>query len=142
MSSRWILFIIAILAGAGLGLLYGWVINPVDYVDTAPDTLRIDYKTDFVLMVAEAYQGESDPVVCVSHADAAAYAEWISRTTGQRYRLPSGPEWREIGAGERIANRPLAEWVGERGLVNSGGNRRPDAARGYADVGFRLVRDL
>ena len=50
MTSRWILFIFAILVGAGLGLLYGWVINPVDYVDTTPDTLRIDYKTDYVLM--------------------------------------------------------------------------------------------
>jgi hypothetical protein len=61
MTSRWILFFIAILVGAGLGLLYGWVINPVDYVDTTPDTLRIDYKTDYVLMVAEAYQGDSNP---------------------------------------------------------------------------------
>ena len=61
MISRWILFIISILVGLGLGLLYGWVINPVDYVDTTPDTLRIDYKTDYVLMVAEAYQGDINP---------------------------------------------------------------------------------
>ncbi|MFC1879517.1 hypothetical protein ACFLZW_06345 [Chloroflexota bacterium] len=61
MRSRWILFLIAILIGAGLGLLYGWVVNPVDYVDTTPDTLRVDYKTDYVLMVAEAYQGDVNP---------------------------------------------------------------------------------
>jgi hypothetical protein len=59
--ARWIRFLVAILAGIGLGLLYGWRINPVDYVDTTPDTLRIDYKTDYVLMVAEAYRGEGDP---------------------------------------------------------------------------------
>ena len=58
--SRWFLFLIAILVGVGLGLLYGWVINPIDYVDTSPDTLRVDYKTDYVLMVAEAYQGDMD----------------------------------------------------------------------------------
>ena len=58
--SRWIGFLIAILIGIGLGLLYGWVFNPIDYVDTSPDTLRIDYKTDYVLMVAEAYQGDEN----------------------------------------------------------------------------------
>lgn len=40
-------------------MYYGWVLNPVDYVDTAPDSLRYDYKTDYVLMVAEAYQVEN-----------------------------------------------------------------------------------
>lgn len=58
--SRWVRFFLAILAGIALGLLYGWVISPVNYVDTTPDTLRVDYKTDYVLMVAESYQGNSD----------------------------------------------------------------------------------
>lgn len=57
---RWIGFIITLGIGAALGLLYGWVIDPIKYVDTAPDTLRIDYKSDYVLMVAEAYQTEQD----------------------------------------------------------------------------------
>lgn len=63
--SRWIRFFIAILIGAGLGLAYGWLINPIEYIDTSPDTLRIDYKTDYVLMVAEAYQGEKDSALAV-----------------------------------------------------------------------------
>jgi hypothetical protein len=58
--SRWFRFLIAILVGIVLGLVYGWVISPVRYVDTSPDTLRVDYKTDYVLMVAEAYQHEKD----------------------------------------------------------------------------------
>jgi hypothetical protein len=58
--SRWLRFFIAILVGIGLGLLYGWVISPVEYVDTSPDTLRVDYKTDYVLMVSEAFQGDRD----------------------------------------------------------------------------------
>jgi hypothetical protein len=58
--SRWIRFLFAILVGIALGLLYGWVVNPVEYVDTTPDTLRIDYKTDYVLMVAEAHHGVED----------------------------------------------------------------------------------
>lgn len=58
--SRWVRFLLAIAAGIGLGLLYGWVINPIEYVDTTPGTLKIDYKTDYVLMVAEIYQADSD----------------------------------------------------------------------------------
>lgn len=58
--SRWIAFIIAIALGAAAGMLYGWVINPVEYVDTAPNSLRIDYKTDYVLMIAEAYSLDLD----------------------------------------------------------------------------------
>ena len=57
---RWILFFIVMAIGAAAGLYYGWVINPVEYVDTAPASLRMDYKTDFVLMVAEAYRVENN----------------------------------------------------------------------------------
>jgi hypothetical protein len=54
--SRWTKFLIAVALGAVVGLFYGWVVNPVEYVDIAPSSLRVDYKTDYVLMVAEAYQ--------------------------------------------------------------------------------------
>lgn len=57
---RWIRFLLAILLGIAGGLLYGWLLNPVKYVDTTPDSLRVDYKTDYALMVAEAYAAESD----------------------------------------------------------------------------------
>ncbi len=38
-------------------------------------------------------QTDSDPVVCVSWDDARAYAGWLSKETGKRYRLPSEAEW-------------------------------------------------
>jgi hypothetical protein len=60
MSRRLLGFLIAIGVGIVAGLLYGWVINPVKYVDTTPDTLRSDYKTDYVLMVAEVYRANPD----------------------------------------------------------------------------------
>jgi hypothetical protein len=61
MPLRWISFFVAILVGAVIGLYYGWVINPVQYVDTTPASLRDVYKTDYVWMVAEAYQIEHNP---------------------------------------------------------------------------------
>ena len=57
---RWLLPLLALILGISLGLLYGWVISPVQYVDTTPDTLRADYRADYVLMVAEAYRSEQD----------------------------------------------------------------------------------
>jgi hypothetical protein len=58
--SRWSLFLIVLVVGIGLGLLYGWVINPVSYQDTTLESLRIDYKTDYTLMVAEVYHQTND----------------------------------------------------------------------------------
>jgi hypothetical protein len=58
---RWVLIAIALILGAGLGLAYGWYVDPVDFFDLTPDTLRADYKADYVLMTAEAYRVEQDP---------------------------------------------------------------------------------
>jgi len=60
-SSRWLFILIALVAGIGSGLAYGWFIDPVEFFDLTPDTLRADYKADYVLMVAEAYRSEQDP---------------------------------------------------------------------------------
>ncbi len=63
--SRWTLPLLALLIGIAFGLAYGWVISPVEYVDTTPDTFRADYRADYVLMVAEAYQTEQNPDLAV-----------------------------------------------------------------------------
>lgn len=60
-SSNWIKIIIAAIIGIALGLMYGWIIQPVQYTDVTPDILRADYRADYVLMVAEAHQSEQDP---------------------------------------------------------------------------------
>ena len=64
-SSKIIKVIIALAIGIALGLVYGWVVEPVEYTDVTPDVLREDYRVDYVLMTAEAYQTDFD-------ADAAA----------------------------------------------------------------------
>jgi hypothetical protein len=55
---RLIWFILSIAAGVAIGLAYGWLVKPAGYGGTQPATLRIDYKADYVLMVAEIYQKE------------------------------------------------------------------------------------
>jgi hypothetical protein len=97
-------------------------------------------------------QGSSEPVVCVSLADAQAYARWYSQRTGHRYRLPSEAESRQTAP--EISGREIALWLRDCGStcsdhkVRGGSWRNPQssrvlsAERGYDDVGFRLVREL
>jgi hypothetical protein len=59
--TRWVFIILALLTGIGIGLAYGWYVDPVEFFDLPPDTLRADYKADYVLMTAEAYRLEQDP---------------------------------------------------------------------------------
>lgn len=58
--NKWLWALLACAVGIGLGLLYGWVIEPVDFVNLPPETLRADFRADYILMVAEAYQSEQD----------------------------------------------------------------------------------
>ena len=89
-------------------------------------------------------QSANDAVVCVSHADAVAYAQWLQQQTGEAYRLPRGDELQGAPAGP---GKRVADWTEASGVVGTswrgdGKTRAPDASRGYDDVGFRLVRDL
>ena len=57
---RWLFFTLSIAIGVGLGLYYGWVVSPIEYVDTNLDTLRADFRADYTLMVAETYTRDPD----------------------------------------------------------------------------------
>src|SRR5260221_14777786 len=46
--------------GLSLALLYTWVISPVQYVDTAPNSLRADYQVAYVQLAARAYTVDGD----------------------------------------------------------------------------------
>ncbi|MFN2160274.1 MAG: hypothetical protein ACK2U3_00515 [Anaerolineales bacterium] len=54
--------ITGVVVGLAIGLLYAWLINPVDYVDTAPNTLKPFYKDQYRVMIAAAYDANPDIV--------------------------------------------------------------------------------
>jgi hypothetical protein len=46
--------------GVALGLIYSWVISPVEYVDAPPYALRADFKDEYRALVAAAYLYSND----------------------------------------------------------------------------------
>lgn len=55
-------------------------------------------------------EGRADhPVVLVSHADARAYAAWLSKETGKRWRLPTEVEWEKSARGTDGRRFPWGE---------------------------------
>ena len=70
-------FLLALLAGFGLGLAYAWMISPLRLTDSEPSTLRADFKDQFRSIIAASYAatgnlpraqarlallGDSDPI--------------------------------------------------------------------------------
>ncbi|MGQ0801812.1 MAG: protein kinase domain-containing protein [Pseudomarimonas sp.] len=98
-------------------------------------------------------QTDTSPVVCISHADAEAYAAWRSKQDGRSWRLPSLAERKSTNAASQVA-----EWTNEcadgRGCKRriafagagsagqaEGAEQAREADRGFAEVGFRLLRE-
>lgn len=46
--------------GVAIGLYYAWVLNPVEYVDTSPSSLRTSYQEEYLTMIADAYDATGD----------------------------------------------------------------------------------
>lgn len=63
---RLVFFLIAIFAGIAAGLYFGWVLSPPKPGESALAELRPDYRTDYALMVAEAFQSDGDVTLAMA----------------------------------------------------------------------------
>ena len=69
-TRRFIFFFLAILVGVGAGLAFGWMMMPPAAPRNAPlASLRADFKTDLVLMVAEEFQNDPDSMQALTQLD-------------------------------------------------------------------------
>ncbi|MEO7199869.1 MAG: bifunctional serine/threonine-protein kinase/formylglycine-generating enzyme family protein [Dokdonella sp.] len=76
-------------------------------------------------------QDDRHPVVCVSFAQAEAYARWMSAQTRHRYRLPAAQEWR------RLANQLPPGTCRSANLADAAYKRAYDSRTGAScDDGF------
>lgn len=60
MRRSWLVLAGAFIVGLIGGLYYAWVVNPVEYVDTAPDSLRETYRESYLVLIASAYVQTGD----------------------------------------------------------------------------------
>ncbi|MGB6421806.1 MAG: hypothetical protein WBF05_08195, partial [Anaerolineales bacterium] len=51
-----------VVLGIMLGILFAWVISPVEYVDTAPESLTNEFKDQYRVLIASAYIANGDLV--------------------------------------------------------------------------------
>ena len=52
--------LVALALGLAAGLGYAWGVNPVSYTDTSPASLRDDFRSDYLTLVASAYDATGD----------------------------------------------------------------------------------
>jgi hypothetical protein len=108
--SRWTKFLIAVMLGAAAGMFYGWVVNPVEYVEITPQSLRVDYKTDYVLMVSEGYQVDHDIGLAVRRLSAlGSTAPGDIVTSALSYGLQHGYTPQDLALLQSLGN-DLSSW--------------------------------
>jgi hypothetical protein len=61
--------------GLGLGLYYGWIVQPRVAITGEVTALRQDYKDDYLLMIAEAFSADGDLQQAQARLAAAGFAE-------------------------------------------------------------------
>jgi len=60
-ARQWLTWaLIGLAIGATVGVTIGWWLWPVAYTNTSPAALRDDYRDEYVLMIATAYEVEGD----------------------------------------------------------------------------------
>jgi hypothetical protein len=55
-SIAWLPVVISLIIGVALGLFYGWVISPVQWIDADPSYLRSDLQQEWVRLTADSFK--------------------------------------------------------------------------------------
>jgi hypothetical protein len=59
-NRKWVLPLIAVIIGVAIGMVYAWVINPVQWVDGEPQQLRADLQEDYLRMAIDSHAVNRD----------------------------------------------------------------------------------
>ena len=116
--SRWITAFLSTLVGVAAAVSYGLFLSPVEYVDTTPASLRIDYRTDYVLMVAERFHADHDQAgalrrisILATGSPAAICAEALSFAKASSYSVRDLELLDELNRAMQALSPPLTSTV-------------------------------
>lgn len=73
--------------GIGFGLLIAWVLSPVQFINTSPSSLRLDFKDEYRFMIASAYSANGDLARARARLDTIGDADPIKALGAQAQRL-------------------------------------------------------
>lgn len=59
-ARAWLPVVLGLIVGIAGGLYYAWAIDPVEYTDTSPASLRADFKAAYLTLIASAYAADGD----------------------------------------------------------------------------------
>jgi hypothetical protein len=93
---------LALLIGMGLGLYYAWFLSPVTYVNASPAILRADFKDQYRIGIAAAYNATQDLARAKARLNLLGDIDPIAELSAQAQRMLASGE-----AFERV--RPLAQ---------------------------------
>jgi len=61
--------ILALVVGLAIGLMWGWVIQPVKYTDATPQLLRVGLQEDYMRMTIDSFRVNRDPNLAIRRWD-------------------------------------------------------------------------
>jgi hypothetical protein len=97
--------ITGVILGIIAGILYGWLASPVSYFDTSPRTLRVDFKDQYRVVIALAYQADDDFGRAKARLALLVDTDPIAALAGQAQRY--------LGEGKAVEASALAELAGD-----------------------------
>lgn len=80
---------IVFVVGVALGLLYAWVLAPIEVVDAVPSALRADFKDQYRAVIAAAYAADGDLVRAQSRLDLLGDTDPYAALSAQAQRVLS-----------------------------------------------------
>lgn len=84
--------IFALLIGLGVGLAYSWFISPVTYTDASPSILSSDFKDQYRIVIAAAYQSNQDLARAKARLNLLGDANPIAELSAQAQRMLASGE--------------------------------------------------
>lgn len=110
---NFLLPLLTLLIGLGVGLAYSWLIAPVEYVDASPIILREDFKDQYRIVIAASYASSHDL------ARARARLELLSNT--DPFGELNAQTQRTVGSSESAKNVQLLAQLAtdlQKGIVS------------------------